>query len=173
MGFQRQIPGGPFLNEAGYAQRQIPGGPFLNESALQFSRPDGTVASNGWRAYDPFFGGNPSLYLMLDEAAPGDDSDYIYSPTDPTTQQFEVNLALAWDPLLSVGHTLTIRFRAVGHDTAFDLDLVQGASILDSWTETITAAEGDAERSHFLTAAVADSITDYADLRLRGIARAP
>jgi hypothetical protein len=28
---QRQIPGGPFVNETATAQRQIPGGPFINE----------------------------------------------------------------------------------------------------------------------------------------------
>ena len=40
MGYQRQIPGGPFVNERGFAQRQIPGGAFLNERALQFARPE-------------------------------------------------------------------------------------------------------------------------------------
>ena len=29
---QRQIPGGPFVDESGTAQRQIPGGPFLDET---------------------------------------------------------------------------------------------------------------------------------------------
>jgi len=28
---QRQVPGGPFVNETATAQRQIPGGPFINE----------------------------------------------------------------------------------------------------------------------------------------------
>ena len=32
MAYQRQIPGGPFLNETATAQRQIPGGPFVNET---------------------------------------------------------------------------------------------------------------------------------------------
>lgn len=32
MAAERQIPGGPFLNEVGTAQRQIPGGPFANET---------------------------------------------------------------------------------------------------------------------------------------------
>lgn len=29
---ERQIPGGPFVNETGTAQRQIPGAPFINET---------------------------------------------------------------------------------------------------------------------------------------------
>jgi len=29
---ERQVPGGPFVNETGTAQRQIPGGPFVNET---------------------------------------------------------------------------------------------------------------------------------------------
>jgi hypothetical protein len=33
MAAERQIPGGPFVNETGTAQRQIPGGPFVNETA--------------------------------------------------------------------------------------------------------------------------------------------
>jgi hypothetical protein len=32
MAAERQIPGGPFLNEVGTAQRQIPDGPFVNET---------------------------------------------------------------------------------------------------------------------------------------------
>ena len=30
---QRQIPGGPFVNETATAQRQVPGGAFVNEVA--------------------------------------------------------------------------------------------------------------------------------------------
>jgi hypothetical protein len=33
MAAERQIPGGPFVNETGTAQRQIPGGSFVNETA--------------------------------------------------------------------------------------------------------------------------------------------
>lgn len=29
---ERQVPGGPFVNESGTAQRQVPGGPFVNET---------------------------------------------------------------------------------------------------------------------------------------------
>lgn len=32
MSTQRQIPGGPYVNETATAQRQIPGGPFINET---------------------------------------------------------------------------------------------------------------------------------------------
>ncbi len=31
MAAQRQIPGGPFVNETATGQRQIPGGPYINE----------------------------------------------------------------------------------------------------------------------------------------------
>lgn len=33
MAAQRQVPGGPYVNEVGAAQRQIPGGPYINEVA--------------------------------------------------------------------------------------------------------------------------------------------
>jgi hypothetical protein len=32
MSAERQVPGGPFVNENGAAQRQVPGGPFVNET---------------------------------------------------------------------------------------------------------------------------------------------
>lgn len=34
MAAQRQVPGGPFVNEVGTAQRQVPRGPFVNEAVL-------------------------------------------------------------------------------------------------------------------------------------------
>jgi hypothetical protein len=39
---QRQIPGGPFVNEVGTVQRQVPGGPFINE---RFSAPTNPTLS--------------------------------------------------------------------------------------------------------------------------------
>ena len=168
MGFQRQIPGGPFLNEVGSAQRQIPGGPFVNETfvAWQYARPSSDIATGGWTSS---LGG--ALYAALDEAS-ADDADYIYSPNDPVAQQFEVQLSSVTDPAVSTGHTISIRLKAVNADTNFDLNLVQGTTVLDSWTENVTAAAGLVTRTRTLTGTVADSITQYGDLRIRGIARA-
>ena len=73
---------------------------------------------------------------------------------------------------MSTGHVISIRLKAVNADTNFDLDLVQGSTVLDSWTENVTAAAGVVQRSRTLSGTVADSITQYGDLRIRGIARA-
>jgi len=143
------------------------GNVFAPAVALQYLRPISDIAANGWL---PNTGGD--LYAMLDEAT-ADDADYIYSPNDPTTQQFEVRLTSVGDPLSSANHTVTVRLQAVGLNTDFDLDLVQNTTILDSWTEVVTTAAGVVERSHTLSGAVADSITDYTNLRVRGVARAP
>lgn len=43
MAAERQIPGGPFLNEVGTAQRQIPGGPFANETVSAANPTSGAV----------------------------------------------------------------------------------------------------------------------------------
>ena len=108
---------------------------------------------------------------MLDEVA-ADDADYIYSPANPTTQQFEVRLTSVNDPLSSSDHTVTVRLQAIGQDTNFDLNLVQNTTVLDSWTENVTVAASVVQRSRTLSGAVADSITDYTNLRIRGVARA-
>ena len=81
-------------------------------------------------------------------------------------------MSVAADPLSSSNHTITVRLQAIGADTNFDLNLVQNTTVLDSWTENVTVAAGVVERSRTLSAAVADSITDYTNLRVRGVARA-
>lgn len=157
-----------YVSETG-TRDEILLGAFLSETTsgtLQYLRPISDIAANGWL---PITGGD--LYAMLDEVS-ADDADYIYSPGNPTTEQFEVKLSPAGDPLSSSNHIVTLRLQAIGADTNFDLNLVQGTTVLDSWTENVTVAAGVVERSHTLSGAVADSITDYADLRVRGVARA-
>ena len=139
---------------------------FQGVVTYQYARPSSDIAAGGWL---PSTGGD--LYAMLDETA-ADDADYIYSPDNPTTQQFEVRLTSLGDPLSSSNHTIAVRLKATGADTNFDLNLVQNTTVLDSWTENVTVAAGVVERSRTLSAAVADSITDYGNLRIRGVAKA-
>lgn len=40
---ERQVPGGPFVNETTTSQRQIPGGPYLNDTV-----PTGTTFKAAW-----------------------------------------------------------------------------------------------------------------------------
>lgn len=132
----------------------------------QFAFPASDIAANGWL---PSSGG--SLYPMLDEAT-ADFADYIYSPNNPTTQAFEVKLGSLSDPVSSTDHSIEISLVAQGADTNFDFNLVQGTTVLDSWTENVTVTQGQVTRIRNFSGAVADSITDYTDLRLRGVARA-
>ena len=69
-------------------------------------------------------------------------------------------------------HIFDYGLECTGLDTAFDFNCVQGTTVLDSWTETVTVAEGAVVRSHTLPLAAANAITDYTDLRVRGVARA-
>lgn len=132
---------------------------------FQYGRPISDIAANGWL---PSIGSD--LYAMLDESVV-DDSDYIYSPENPSTQQFEVKLTALADPVSSSGHTIRIRLQAINADTNFDLALVQGTTVLDSWTENVTLAAGAVTRTRALSGAVIDSISDYSNLRVRGVAR--
>ena len=131
-----------------------------------FIYPVADIATNGWL---PSTGSD--LYAMLDETTVAF-TDYIYSPSNPTTQQFEVKLGSLSDPGVTTGHGVDIALRAMNFDTAFDFNLVQGTTVLDSWTETVTVAAGDVIRTHNFSGAVISAITDRSDLRIRGVARA-
>lgn len=169
-GEQGLVPGLGYINETDSYQNLVPGAGYLNETVsgatYQYARPTSDIASGGWQ---PSSGGD--LYAMLDEAS-ADDGDYIYSPDNPTTEQFEVKLSTITDPAVSTGHTIKVRLQAIDQDTQFDLDLVEGSTVLDSWTEAVTVAAGVVQRERTLSGAVADSITDYSDLRVRGVAKA-
>jgi hypothetical protein len=132
----------------------------------QRGRPASDISTGGWTSS---LGG--PLYDALNETTQ-DDGDYIYSPNNPTTETFEVKLAAMSDPSSAAGHIFRIGLAALNLDTTFTLSLVQGESpgtVLDSWDETVTAGQ-TVTRSRTLDASVANSITDYTDLRLRGVA---
>jgi len=169
-GEQSLVPGLGFVNETDSYQNLVPGAGWLNETVqaitLQYGYPISDIAAGGWTQST-----GATLYGVLDETV-ADDADYIYSPNNPTTEQFEVRLSVAADPLSSSNHTITVRLQAIGADTNFDLNLVQNTTVLDSWTENVTVAAGVVERSRTLSAAVADTISDYGNLRIRGVAKA-
>jgi hypothetical protein len=129
----------------------------------QVAAPTADIAAGGWTSS---LGG--ALYAAVDETTQND-SDYIYSPNNPTTEQFEIMFASLVDPQSSAGHTIRLGLQAIGQDTTFTFKLVQGTTVLDTWTESVTAG-ATATRPHTLSGIVADSITNYSDLRLRGSA---
>jgi hypothetical protein len=130
----------------------------------QVAAPVSDVAAGGWQST------GATLYEVLDETTQND-SDYIYSPNNPTTEQFEIMFSALVDPASSAGHIIRLGLQAVGQDTTFTFKLVQGTTVLDTWDETVTAGT-TATRSRTFAGAVADNITNYTDLRLRGVAHA-
>lgn len=159
--------GDPFPATGGRVYEWSRTGFFCTVPDLQYLRPASDIAADGWL---PSSGSD--LYAMLDETS-ADDADYIYSPTNPTTQQFEVKLSAGEKPPLGSTMPINIRFRAMGQNTTFDIDLVENTTVQDSWSEALTVAEGAVERQHTVASAIVDDMTDFADLRIRGVARAP
>jgi len=134
--------------------------------AYQYAYPVSDVAANGWQSS---LGG--ALYAAIDETMP-DGSDYIYSPDNPTTQEFEVMLGPLVDPGVDGDFTLSYLLRAIGLDTTFTMSLYDGATQIKQWTESVAVADGEVLLNHTLTSAEAANISNFSDLRLRGVASA-
>ena len=111
------------------------------------------ISAGGWT---PSAGG--VLWDMLDEAVPSD-SDYI---TTSTASTCEVAFGAGLDPLSSIGHT--VRYRAKG-DGNLTVSLIEGTTTIASHVPAITSTYGTFQFT--LTDAEANSITNYANLRLR------
>ena len=132
---------------------------------VQRARPSSDISSNGWL---PSSGSD--LYAMLDETS-YNDSDYIYSPDNPTTQAAEVKFSAITDPGVNTGHVLRFRLAAVGQDTVFDVYLMCGATQIATWQKTVIAGV-TTTYSETLTVGEAGNITDYSDLRIKVVAHA-
>jgi hypothetical protein len=157
MTYERQIPGGPYIDETATAQRQIPGGPFVDEVAvipsIVAARPASDVTTGAW---SPNFGA--SLFAVIDEVF-AQDFNFI---TTTSVSVSEVLLSEVPDPLSSSNHTINFRSRGQG---TLVVDLLQGAVVISSYTPTLLPTFNS--YSWTLTGPEADSITDYSDLRLR------
>jgi len=116
------------------------------------------------------------LYPSLADSSTGtpNDATYIYSPDNPTTQEFEVKFGALYPPTggVTTNHYLKYRLRALGMTTSFRMTLMCGATQIAQWTESVTVASGIVAFTKTLSGAEAASITDYANLRLRGRASA-
>lgn len=132
---------------------------------VQKARPGSDISTGGWL---PSSGSD--LYAMLDETS-YNDSDYIYSPNNPTTETAEVKFTSVTDPGVHTGHILRFRLAAVGLDTVFDVYLMQGATQIATWQKTVTAGN-IVSYEETLTSGEAASITDYTDLRIKVVAHA-
>lgn len=126
----------------------------------QFARPASTISSGGWTFSDL------SLHEDTDEVTPNGTD---YAEADSTDTTMELKLSSVTDPASSTGHTVRVYAQVTGGSGApekLDIALYQGSTLIVTATPTINRG-AYALRSLTLSAAEADSITDYSDLRLR------
>lgn len=125
----------------------------------QFARPTSDVALGGWSG---------PAFSAIDEAT-ADDADFTQSPTGPANAALEVALGAVEDPQSSSGHIVRYRYKKdSGGGSQIDLtvELMQGATQIASWSHA-NISDLYVSAAQTLSAAQADAITNYADLRLR------
>lgn len=133
----------------------------------QFGRPDSNVTQTS------FTGG----FAEIDEASPSD-TDFAYGANN-TAAELEVGLADVTDPVSSSGHIFRYRIAktnagvvdGAGNAVTVTARLLQGTTEIAA--DTAKTATGTWTGYAFtLSAAQADAITDYADLRLEFVTSA-
>jgi hypothetical protein len=133
----------------------------------QFAAPTSDISAGNWLRSSDNTG--TGLYTMIDEPTTYSDTDYVYVNSDST---MEVKFASVSDPATSTGHK--VRYRIKGNGVAtITVSLRQGTDTeIASWSHT-TASTTTTSYEQTLTGGQADSITDYADLRLRFVTFTP
>ena len=139
--------------------------PIQASEGLQYARPDGYATSDGtWSG----------TFAAMDEVAPSD-TDFLASPSGPSVASYyEVTLSDALPPSDPAGIVLRYRYAKSGDNggriTNLTVELRQGGAIIASQSHAaIAGASGSGWQQGILalTAAQAEAITDYTDLRLR------
>lgn len=126
----------------------------------QYARPSSDITT-GWTT--------TPLWSKIDED-PASDTDYITGTGASKTA--ECKLSAVSDPLSSSSHTWRTRLRATGSSSGekVTLSLYQGSTLIATLINGSTIARGSfADWSGTLTAAQADAITNYSDLRFRWV----
>ena len=140
-------------------------------ASIQMAFPSSDITLGGWT---PSVAGSPTeLWPMIDEMTP-DDADFIQSELTPLNDTSEVRLQALGDPAVSTGHVVRYRYSKDVDAGQVDLTvkLMDGATEIASFTHTdISTTWVQADQT--LSAAEADAITDYANLRLRFTADQP
>lgn len=136
----------------------------------QTAAPASDVTDGSWTDQ----AGGTSLFAAIDEAV-ADDADYIKSSDliEGQSDACEVALGAVTDPVSGSGHVVRYRYRSQGA-TAINLvvTLLDGATTVATWTHT-SVSSSYADAAQTLSESQANSITNYADLRLRFNATVP
>lgn len=117
-------------------------------------------------------GGTTSIYTTIDETA-ASDADYIKTPAPPGTNEFETLLSSVTDPVSSTGHIMRWRRRKQPATGSAAINLT--VRLLQGTTQIVTQADNTipgtfTDASYTLSAAEADAITNYGDIRLEFVA---
>lgn len=121
----------------------------------QYARPTSDVSAGTWTAST-----GSDLFAMLDETS-ANDSDYI---TTTSASTCEVALGSLSDPAVSTGHI--VRYRISGDAGGIIVRLREGGTTIANWTHN-PAPASLTTYEQTLSGAEADSITNYAALKLQ------
>ena len=122
---------------------------------VQLARPTSDVSAGTWTAST-----GSDLYAMLDETAVND-ADYIVTTGASTC---EVALGSLSDPAVSTGHK--VRYRLSANTGGITVRLREGTTTIATWTHN-PAPNFPTTYEQTLSGAEADSITNYAALKLQ------
>ena len=135
----------------------------------QFARPSADTVRTGWTDEA---GGTVDIYTGIDEVT-AEDTEYIKTPTPPGSNEFETVLTSVTDPVSSTGHIMRWRRRKQPATGSADINLT--VRLIQTTTQVVSRADNTlpgtfTDTSYTLSAGEADSITNYADLRLEFVA---
>lgn len=130
------------------------------ETAARFARPYADVTAGTWLPSQPGAG----LFSMIDEPNPNA-ADFIYATG---AGYCEIRLQPVKDPQTSAGQKIRYQLWDEGGG-AMTVHLMQGSAYIATW-EHLVLPPVPTEQSQTLTPIECDSITNYADLRLRFVA---
>lgn len=128
--------------------------------------PTSDISAGAWTTE---IGGTTNLYTSVDETS-ANDADYIQSEAAPAASAVKVRLASMTDPAVSYGHYIAYRIGKLGTGQInMVVRLKQGVTVIASWSHTDVSST-ITEYIQPLSAAEADSITDYTalDLEMEG-----
>lgn len=129
--------------------------------------PASDITTTGWTSSD-----SAGVFATdIDEATPGSDTDYVSSPSNPSSSVFEVKFGGVATPADNNGWAVQVRARyRSASSNSLVIALVQGTTVIASTTVTLTASF--ATYTLTLTPTQGATISNLSDLRVRCTATA-
>ena len=135
----------------------------------QFARPSADTVRTGWTDEAA---GTVDIYTGIDEVT-AEDTEYIKTPTPPGANEFETLLTTVQDPLSSANHVM--RWRRRKQPAAGSAQINLTVRLMEGATQRVTQSDTNlpgtfTDTSYTLSGGEADTISNYADLRLEFVA---